>query len=90
MPINYDRYRSGPLVDVAMEVLKTREARALFLSKDDRAFKQLKGFTKGLYVRVPPTNRRKRILDLQESAGLYRFPGPNEETTVQVCNISQA
>jgi len=69
---------------VAMELLKTTNARHLFLSEDDLCFRKLKGFLKRLFVRVQPSGRKKQIRDLIPFAGEYVFYKETGQTTVQV------
>lgn len=73
-------------MDVARNLLNLREAnmRDLSTDKNDKNFKKVKSFLKGLWVRVKPTNRRKRIMDIQEEAGLYKFSSDRGTITVEV------
>ena len=58
--------------------------RQLSTDKNHPNFKKVKSFLKGLWVTVKPTNRRKRISDIQEEAGLYRFSTDSGVITVEV------
>jgi hypothetical protein len=78
------RYRSGPLPMVAMELLKTTNARHLFLDEEDLNFRKLKAFLKRLFVRVKPNGRKKQIRDLMPFAGEFVFNKETGHTTVQV------
>lgn len=58
--------------------------RLLSTDRNHQNFKKVKSFLKGLMVTVKPTNRRKRIMDIQEEAGLYRFETDRGVITVEV------
>lgn len=82
------RVVSGPLENVAMEIIGQRELRALYFPDDrDPNFKKLASMLKGLFVLVkgaPGTKRRKKIQGLVVTAGLREFNTDTKRTTVEV------
>lgn len=78
------RVMGGALPDVAMNIIRASNARELCIDQNDRNFKKLKFFLKNLFVRVKPTNRRKKIQNIEPFAGNYRFSSDNGEITVEV------
>ena len=82
------RFMSGPLKNVAMEIIGQRDLRALYFADDrDPNFKKLASMLKGLFVLVEGahgTKRRKRIRGLVVAAGLREFNTDTKRTTVEV------
>lgn len=67
-----------------MELLKTSNARHLFLNEEELNFRKLKAFLKRLFVRVKPNGRKKQIRDLIPFAGEFVFDKDTGQITVQV------
>jgi eukaryotic translation initiation factor 2C len=88
------RYGSGPLPNVALSVLRSRNARDLDVHEDHVYFRKLKNFLKNLLVMVTPTggppnarSRKKKIRGLVANAGNFEFDKDGRVTTVKVWAI---
>ena len=85
------RYGSGPLPNVALSVLGSRNFRDLDVPEDHANFRKLKSFLKNLFVMVTPTggdpnerSRKKKIRGLVANAGNFEFEKDGMLTTVKV------
>ena len=85
------RYGAGPLSDIALGVLGSRNLRDLEMPEDHAMFRKLKNFLKNLFVLVTPTggppnarSRKKKIRGLVSNAGFFEFEKNGALTTVAV------
>lgn len=84
--MNFIRIRSDTLLNVAMDVLNSREVRKLELVDHSQDFRHLKSFLKNkmVMVRAGPKSYKKKIRDLVAYAGKYSFDKEGMQTTVAV------
>lgn len=86
------RYKPGPFVDVALEVLNIRaNARALSFKKHSKEWNILSQFFRNVLVEIklPKKTVTKKIVGLVEAAGRFPFTQESEDgsslpTTVEV------
>jgi hypothetical protein len=80
------RYRRGSLIDYCLQVLGLRDVSDLRLRSRDKNYMTLRKALKGVFIIVvtEKKQRRRRIRDLTEAGGQYRF-----EKTDSVGNVSQ-
>lgn len=89
------RYEAGPLQEIALRALGSRNARDLEFDQNHVNYRKLKSFFKNVKVLVNPTGAiqnpsqnakgpKRVIRDLVPYAGDYKFFKNGEETTVRV------
>jgi hypothetical protein len=80
------RYKSGHFVDIALEIVNTRNARDLELNERSQAFRKLESYFKKLNIKVTigGVERRRTIRGLVAAAGNFMFPKDGMMTSVAV------
>ena len=80
------RYRRGPLIDVVLHFLESRNGnvRELEMTPQHPGWMRVRSFLKGVKVEVQNVKRKLIIADLEPRAGRYIFTKDERQIDVEV------